>query len=1188
MDPVPEKVVINVYFGGECEVYADTECRSVESKDEVLEKESEIEVEEGKDVELLQNAQESGIHKDVKVAGGASKVHQKIKPFLCKLCGKGFTLKGNLKVHMRSHTNERPFTCLECGQSFRQKITLQIHRRSHTGEKPYSCDICGERFGKKEHFVSHARIHSGEKPFSCLECGKSYRIKESLTSHVRNYGGTEHYGCGSCRRIFTNKWYFDNHLRLHAVDRPFICDDCGKRFSVRVNLALHLKMHKKVRPFTCRECGSKFSEKKYLKRHAKIHAAGKPFFCHLCGKRYTLRAQMKLHMGIHSKVKCFRCSDCDKWFSSKPLLGRHMIHHRRKREKRLTSFLVCPRSEPKNYSLKNRDSLVASIDSNEESKYIKVSHFRQNSFECVSQDSSVKEVEESRSNVHESYECTPHCSGLTALVTQGHFPSEIQDDCNKEESKQANIRPFTVMRHGKFGSQKTPVGLHVKANFGDTPFTCKDCGKELLSRGQLDLLMEDPTRDKSLSCNECGKRYQIKRSLVYYTVMHKGKQSPSISLSAEKNSLVKLEERSSSEPHIIGHFSLGAPRMDTDSSCDVQDGARQPFVCNQCGKSFKMKSLLNLHYSSHLREKPFTCRECGRGFSSKPFLGRHMHRHKRNRLSPVNDTVTPSKCSLKDPKSKCDPGNSSKAENNRSLFPTECHEIRSCGEISQDHVPGTPSKCTPKDPKSKCDTETFNIAENNRSLFQSERHEIHSCEEISQDHVNGQHQLAVSTVEMESNSVDLDCRNGPTVILEVNGKICNSTLLPGTRYTHNKENSASTNTAKAAEEKHGWKKTGKSILKIENKPFSCQECGKGFMLEENLEVHFQTHSGIRPFPCTKCKKGFNLKRNLELHMEIHTHGKPYIWWGYGRGFIKKEPTEIPAAVHTNDLPLTCSQCGKSCSSKGDLDAHQRIHTRRKPFECGECGKVHHSKKSLNTHLKSHKTGHFCTCNACGRQFFKKALNSQKVANKMSSSLCKKCEKHFKEVEKLSPHSKVRGFDKSLMCGRCGEGFNSHHLLNMHRCSHNSGILPSRVVCKRDFVGENSLDLTIENNENEGLIEGTVDPVVKKEVDAEQKCEEQVLLTTSALGVSVTNNCRVRPDDHGYFGQSLVKPEKEVSKPLNKDTKDSPDVAKSEEGTSFECEKCGERFSKKRTLDFHVKMHSIKKHLSVRNSQRNSS
>ena len=48
-----------------------------------------------------------------------------------------------------SFVGERPFTCELCGKGFSQKNSLQVHMSKHTGAKPYKCPLCETKFTQK-------------------------------------------------------------------------------------------------------------------------------------------------------------------------------------------------------------------------------------------------------------------------------------------------------------------------------------------------------------------------------------------------------------------------------------------------------------------------------------------------------------------------------------------------------------------------------------------------------------------------------------------------------------------------------------------------------------------------------------------------------------------------------------------------------------------------------------------------------------------------------------------------------------------------------------------------------------------------------------------------------------------------------------------------------------------------------
>ncbi|GBN77404.1 Zinc finger protein 782 [Araneus ventricosus] len=81
---------------------------------------------------------------------------------------------------------------------------------------------------------------------------------------------------------------------------------------------------------------------------------------------------------------------------------------------------------------------------------------------------------------------------------------------------------------------------------------------------------------------------------------------------------VSLASISDADP-ITGHS-----RMNVEAQWRTENGN---FICPECGKSFKWKSLLVVHYRTHTGEKPFPCDRCDKCFSTKGKLNTHLRSH---------------------------------------------------------------------------------------------------------------------------------------------------------------------------------------------------------------------------------------------------------------------------------------------------------------------------------------------------------------------------------------------------------------------------------------------------------------------------------------------------------------------------------------------------------------------------------
>jgi len=164
------------------------------------------------------------------------------------------------------------------------------------------------------------------------------------------------------------------------------------------------------------------------------------------------------------------------------------------------------------------------------------------------------------------------------------------------------------------------------------PMQCAVCGKICNGRKSHSDHVRKHKQSLNFKCDLCGRKYPYEKDLIRHKkASHFDNRTCDICgarLKGEQSFREHMElhdenrERSYSCDE-CGKSFFRAGQLKHHKKCHSDD---RPFSCDVCSKSFKYRDNLNKHLRSHNKDMYFKCEECGKTFSFKSALTKHLKR----------------------------------------------------------------------------------------------------------------------------------------------------------------------------------------------------------------------------------------------------------------------------------------------------------------------------------------------------------------------------------------------------------------------------------------------------------------------------------------------------------------------------------------------------------------------------------
>ncbi|XP_041532950.1 zinc finger protein 445 isoform X3 [Microtus oregoni] len=544
-------------------------------------------------------------------------------------CGKDFLLSSHQSVHT---VRAKAYGCPHCGKAFSKRSHLEDHQRCHYEERLFKCRVCEKAFKWRSNCVRHEKIHTGVKPYKCSLCEKAFQRLSTLRVHQETHTKSD-----ECREALTSNLDLSHCLTDSGEEKHLDCSQCGKSFCCKSYVLEHQRIHTQEKPYKCTRCRKSFRWKSNFSRHKRLHqkkekcrenlkqvisAVEKPFLCHQCGKTFTQKKSLIEHQRTHTGEKPYQCNECGKTFTYRSDYIIHRRLHTIKREPESGQ----PLSQGAVFHIPQSDH---NTEEPHKCKYCSKT-FRIRSFLLVHQRVHTREKPYKCRACDKAFRWSSNLSRHERLHSyyrqyQQYDYHESQETSNLESRILTGKKRFWCQECGKTFTRKRSLMDHKGIHSGEKRFKCNLCEKSFdrnyrLVNHQRIHATERPFQSQRRGKDFVGIHDQRRRSRAV--------QSNNAGLSSCRDARLNIQDL-----RLSGKKTHKEYESPFDGSCRFTALQSVPTGCHKCsvcGKTFSKHSHLTSHRRFHTRERPFKCEVCGKTFRWSSNLARHVKNHVRD------------------------------------------------------------------------------------------------------------------------------------------------------------------------------------------------------------------------------------------------------------------------------------------------------------------------------------------------------------------------------------------------------------------------------------------------------------------------------------------------------------------------------------------------------------------------------